>query len=87
MVGHLSEGGGLGFLVHDDLVWICRDSIKQESSVCDVFLSHTDKRNTGTHQNTYTSFLFPLIPVSMSVSLSICAKQRYQAQTEKPRAQ
>lgn len=32
MEGHLGEGGGPGFLVHDDLVWICRDTMEQGSS-------------------------------------------------------
>lgn len=29
MEGRLSEGGGPGFLVHGDLVWICRDTMEQ----------------------------------------------------------
>lgn len=29
MEGHLSEGGVPGLLVHDDLVWICRDTMEE----------------------------------------------------------
>lgn len=35
-----------------------------------------------THKSAHTPCLFPVILVSMSVGLCVCAKQCYQAQTE-----
>lgn len=83
----LNEGGDPGFLVHVDLVWICRDRTERRQiqfnagiiSITAFTLTHTGAHHTLCPA---PSALYP----RQDVTLYVCAEQRYQGQAESPRA-
>lgn len=89
MEGRLSEGGDPGFLVHGDLVWICRDKTERlqiQFNARIISITTFILTPAGTHHilRTVPSSLYPCQYVCPT--LYICAEQRYQGQAESPRA-